>query len=239
MTKSALAKVVAKRGRGRPPTHSRAQILTAAKLAFSRSGYANVSLDHLATILKTKKGSIYYHSARKVDLLIWISRSIIASSQRSLSEIARIDAPPEHRFVWAMRAHMSSILSDIQSTKIYFENEADLPMKVRSDLRKVLRKTQEIFSRIIREGCDQGSFSTDPPLAAKHALAVAHWPYRWFSETGKLSREQFIDNAIEFMLTALMAKDRRKIKRLVQFRSPLSVEELTSNGKKLRKAGIR
>lgn len=188
--------------RGRPPTHSRADILNAAKLEFSKSGYANVSLEHLATRLNTRKGTLYYYSARKVDLLISISREMIASAAE-LRKIAEMKAPATTRFIAAMRFHLSTSLADKLAPKIYFENESHLPPKVRAEMRKILKGIERVFLDIIADGVNEGVFNVEPRLAVKHVMAVATWPYRWYSESGPLNPDQFADNIIQFMLGAL------------------------------------
>jgi TetR/AcrR family transcriptional regulator, cholesterol catabolism regulator len=190
--------------RGRPPVYSRDEIVRAAKVAFSQIGYANVTLDQLATRLNTGKGTIYYHSSRKVYLLIAISRDFIGASIAELRRIQALRAPADVRFVMAMRAHMDKILLDQQASKVYFENEADLPRPIRTELRAVLREIETIFVRIVREGVQSGVFrSDDPVMMVRHAMAVCAWPYRWYSSSGRLSRADFIDTAIDFALSAL------------------------------------
>lgn len=191
--------------RGRPPTHNHAEIMLAAKAAFSKGGYAGVSLDKLAAQLKTKKGSLYYHSNRKVDLLIAISRGVISEAASEINKIVLVGAPAEIRFELAMRALMKSLLSDTQSAKVYFENEADLPSAVQVELRRVLRKIQETLILIIADGVKEGSFAGDPRILVKHVLAVANWPYRWFDLTGNLSLDEFIKSSTHFMLSAMRA----------------------------------
>lgn len=193
----------AKRRRGRPPVFSRSDILKAAKTAFSQRGYANVSLDDLAAKLKTGKGTLYYHSSRKVDLLVTISREIISASLAGLRRIEALPEPAEARFRMAFHAHMDSILSDIPASKIYFENEADLPPPVRRELRAVLREIEDIFAGIAQEGVERGAFKGEARIAVRHAMAVSAWAYRWYSPAGRLSREAFVDNAADFVMAAL------------------------------------
>jgi AcrR family transcriptional regulator len=198
------SKSTTKATRGRPPVYSRDEIVRAAKVAFSQIGYANVTLDQLATRLNTGKGTIYYHSSRKVDLLIAISRDLIGASIAELRRIQALRAPADVRFVMAMRAHMEKILSDQQASKVYFENEADLPRPIRTELRAVLREIESIFIRIVSEGVQSGVFrSDDPVMSVRHAMALCAWPYRWYSPSGRLSRADFIDTAIDFALSAL------------------------------------
>lgn len=225
---SASKPAAAKRGRGRPPVHDRAEILAAAKVAFSKSGYANVSLDKLAARLRTTKGSLYYYSARKVDLLTQITRTLISKSEVSVGRIVRLDAPPECRFVWAMRAHMDMLLSDIDAAKIYFENESDLPPKIRAEFRKLLRDIQNAFFQLASEGCKTGVFEGDPRLMVKHALAIANWPYRWYSPEGRLGRQEFVNNAIEFMLSAFMGS-RADVARIIKSKAPKNISELAAS----------
>ena len=196
-----------KSSRGRPPLFGRNEILRAAKEAFSQNGYANVSLEELAARLKTGKGTLYYHSNRKVDLLIAISRSLIGASVPELRRIQNLKAAPDVRFIMALRAHMGSILSDLQSSKIYFENEADLPVEIRRELRAVQREIENIFLAIAQEGVRSGVFKREPRMAIRHTMAICAWPYRWYSEGGPLSKDEFIDTAADFALAAMRAKN--------------------------------
>lgn len=192
-------------GRGRPAVFTRKDILEAAKIAFSKAGYANVSLDDLAARLNTGKGTLYYHSNRKVDLLIAISTTTVGNSVTELRKIASIEAPPQHRLALAMRLLMHGVLGDPQSSKVYFENEADLPPKFRADLRRQLRGIQNVFFELVSEGVSAGVFRGDPGIVAKHILSVCSWPYRWFSTGGKLTLDAFIDSAVNFVLGGVLA----------------------------------
>jgi AcrR family transcriptional regulator len=201
---------IAKRARGRPAVYSREEILRAAKLAFSQSGYANVSLDQLAARLNTGKGTIYYHSNRKVDLLIAISRTFIRGSTRDLQKIRDLDLPADVRFAKAMRVLMGDILSDQQGSKIYFENEGDLPKPIRAELRGARREMEQVFIQIVADGCRAGLFNCDPVMAVRHAMGVAVWPYRWYAQNGALTKDEFIDTAINFVLSAFKAGERQE-----------------------------
>ena len=192
-----------KRNPGRPAVFSRDDIEQVAKTAFSQNGYANVTLDDLAARLKTGKGTLYYHLSRKVDLLISISRNIISASIGELRRIRALKTSPDVRFVLAMRSHMAEILADQQASKIYFENEADLPPPIKGELRSVLREIENLFEEIITEGTRTGVFKCDPHMSVKHVMAVCAWPYRWFSPEGRLTREEFIDTAVDFALSSL------------------------------------
>lgn len=191
--------------RGRPAVFTREDILAAAKAAFSEAGYANVTLDDLAAQLNTGKGTLYYHSNRKVDLLIAISNATVENNTKEIRKYAAVDASPETRFVLAMRALLQGVLSDRQASKVYFENEADLPPKFRANLRRLLREIQEIFVGIIADGVEAGVFKGDPRISAKHVLAICGWPYRWFSHDGKMSLDEFITSAVNFALGGLRA----------------------------------
>lgn len=190
-------------GRGRPAVFTRGDILEAAKSVFSKAGYANSTLEDLAAQLNTGKSTLYYHSSSKVDLLVAISSMAVGNSASELRKIAAIAAPPEARFVLAMRTLMHSMLSDQRATKVYLENEADLPPEFRADLRRGNREIQETFVDIIADGVRAGVFKTDSRIAAKHVLAICCWPYRWFSNDGALSLDELITSAVNFALGGL------------------------------------
>lgn len=221
-----------KETRGRPAIYNRDEILQVAKTAFSRSGYANVSLDDLATSLQTGKGTLYYHAKRKVDLLIAISEQMIGAGIAELRRIHGLKASPDVRFVMAMRAHMNAILSDTEACKIYFENEADLPSPIRGQLRAVRREVEDIFFSIVKEGVRAAVFTRDPHMAVRHIMAICLWPYRWYSAEGPLSKDEFIDNATDFALSALRTKN--------SLESVMSIEALqTSSSKRASPPGRR
>jgi len=210
--------------RGRPAVFTREDILEAAKAAFSRAGYANVTLDDLAAQLNTGKGTLYYHSNRKVDLLIAISTATVENNTKELRKIASVDASPETRFVLAMRALMQGVLNDQQASKVYFENEADLPPKFRTNLRRLLREIQEVFVEIIADGVAAGVFKGEPRIAAKHVLAICGWPYRWFSADGQLSLDEFVNSAVNFALGGLRADS---VARPVRGEAPVDIAKAT------------
>jgi hypothetical protein len=149
---------------------------------------------------------------------------------KEVSRIAAIKAPPEQRYAWAMRAHMSSILSDVQASKIYFENESDIPPRIRAEFRKVLRDIHNTFVGLAAECCEAGFFKKDPSLAVYHTMAIANWPYRWFSESGELSADAFIENAIEFALSGL-AGSRSDLKRLAKSNIPSAQRRIKSQSR--------
>lgn len=194
--------------RGRPAILTREEILATAKVAFSKGGYANVTLDDLAARLNTGKGTLYYHSNRKVDLLIAISSEAIGDDAGELCGIASFDAAPELRLALAMRVLMRNVLRDQQASKVYFDNESDLPPKIRLKFRRRLRKIQNAFEDIISDGVANGAFRGEPKIVAKHILSTCAWPYRWFSKQGPVSLEAFIDSAISFVLGGVLANPR-------------------------------
>lgn len=95
-----------------------------------------------------------------------------------------------------MRALMMGVLSDQPASKVYFENEFDLPPKFRVNLRRLLREIQQVFEDIITEGVAQGVFQGEPRILAKHVLSICAWPYRWFSPEGQMSLDEFINSAV-------------------------------------------
>ena len=155
-----------------------------AKAAFSKAGYANITLDDLAARLNTGKGTLYYHSNRKVDLLIAISTTAVGNNATELRRIASIKAPPQHRLALAMRMLMRAVLGDQQASKVYFGTSSDLPTKIRTSFRRQLREIQNAFSEIVTEGVAVRVLRGDPEIVAKHVLSVCAWPYRWFSADG-------------------------------------------------------
>ena len=192
-------------GRGRPAVFTREEILETAKVAFSKTGYANVTLDDLAALLNTGKGTLYYHSNRKVDLLIAISTTAVGDGAAELRKIVSLKVPPQRRIALAMRLLMRSIIGDQQASKVYFENESDLPPKFHTILRRRLREVQDAFFDIVNDGVAVGAFRGDPKIVAKHILSVCAWPYRWFSPKGPLSLDAFIDSAVRFVLGGVLA----------------------------------
>lgn len=223
---------------GRPAVFTREDILEAAKIAFSKAGYANVSLDDLAARLNTGKGTLYYHSNRKVDLLIAISTAAVGDNVTELRKIASIEASLECRLALAMRLLMHGVIGEQQASKVYFENESDLPPKFRADLRRQLREIQNVFFKLIREGVSAGVFRGDPNLVAKHILSVCAWPYRWFSANGKLTLDAFIDSAVDFVLGGVLANPKADL--VVEAALALPIGRTTllhSNGRQTRFRG--
>lgn len=172
---------------------SRDAIVATARDLFSSRGYANTTLQDISAQLGVRKGAVYYHVPRKIDLLIEIVLAFLRPIADELSAIAAEQATATGRLSRAIDIHVRGLLRDSAAARVFFEGRHELPERTLVEVAALEQTVFNAFERILAEGVTQGEFRTESPrLLALHVLALCNWPYRWYSSDGPLSRDEVI-----------------------------------------------
>jgi AcrR family transcriptional regulator len=165
----------------------RDEILAVARDLFHRQGYANTSLDEIASAVGIKREGIYYYFENRVQILITIIRPLGELLRDSLADILAGDGAPAEKLRAAVENHLMRFERRFAESKItlrddYFaENEAVLAV-----MGPIWDEYEVLWTRLIREGQGAGVFHAglDPRLAYYGILGMCNWVARWY-EPGK------------------------------------------------------
>jgi len=183
------------------PGDLRASLLELAKRLFSERGYVAASLRDLAEVAGVTAAAVYYHFAKKEELLRQIVFDGLEQITREVMSALAGAGSPEARLEAVIRAHLRYNVECPREAKIIIEesrylNEVDYAaarekqLGVLNAYRACIRQLQE--SRRMP--------GVDPSLAAFGITSVILGWYRWYRPDGPLSKEE----AFEYMVSYAM-----------------------------------
>lgn len=143
-------------------TVSKADVLEAAKLLFSKQGYQQTSTRQIAATAGLKSGSIYHHFQTKEDILHAIVKPYVADILPNFDRIATTSPTPREAFrnlldfslrVPTQRPHVSNI---VLNEWAFFDSEPSF-----SYVNETWTKAREIWGKILAQGASEGIFRND------------------------------------------------------------------------------
>lgn len=188
------------------------QVLDVAARLFGKRGYEGTRLDDIAQELGVLKGSLYYYTSSKADLLRHINgrrlRELIANG----TEIVESDASAMDRLEAILREHLDSIDRYHPESSQWFESTLGPrpgTRRARGDAPPNPERLNHNYSalvvRLIEEGQGLGEFreDLDPQITALGLLGACNWLTRWYSKDGRLGIDEVSDTLITLLLRGL------------------------------------
>ena len=171
-----------------------AAILNAAVRVFGSRGYHGTSVRDIAEAAGVSPGSLYNHFASKHDLLVVILErgldNLVAASEDALYEAS---PDPVSRLRALVRTHVHShAVSRVES---YIGN-SELRSLTRDARALIVSKRdtqQRMFDRVVRDGAQQGVFTTDDPvMASRYIVTACTAVATWYRPGGDVSIEALV-----------------------------------------------
>lgn len=186
---------------------ARSEILAAAAGMMRRSGYTDMSLREVATKVKKKAGSLYYHFASKEELATEVMRIGVEAVESDVREaLAALsgDALPETRLFAAIHVHLEALLKRSDFVSSHTRCFPFVPESIRKDLREVRRQYDRLWLDLIRDFLGP-SANRDEVHYVRHVLVGAlNQSLEWYNP----NRESIDDFArqLERMLIGIKGR---------------------------------
>lgn len=185
-----------------PSPDMRARLLDLAKDLFARRGYVGASLRDLAEVAGVTAAAVYYHFAKKEDLL----RDIIFDGMEDLStQVVGALAgggTPEQRLEALVRAHLRYNVDYPRESRIIIEESRFLNPVDYAATREKQMAVLNAYRACIRQLIATGRIgAVEPSLVAFGIISVIGGWYRWYREDGPVPKQQ----AFEFMVGFALA----------------------------------
>ncbi len=162
-------------------------IHAAARTLFCKRGFAETSMQDIASELGLQRGSLYHHIESKEELLL----EILADSQNEMfGAVERIingkSSAPEKLCLYLM-VSLETMARRQQEMLIWIAEFRKIP-EVLEPLAKKAHKVDANLMRIIEEGIETGTWSPkDKHLAFQTIRGVIAWFPHWYKPSGRLS----------------------------------------------------
>ncbi len=183
----------------------RTSLLDQAKDLFARRGYVGSSLRDLAELAGVTPAAVYYHFAKKEDLL----KEIIFDGLEQLTQLVvgalAEDGAPEERLEALIRAHLGYNVQFPRESRIIIEdsrflNDVDLAATREKQL-AILNSYRACIRQLIASG---RLAPVDHSLVAFGIISVIGGWYRWYRSDGRVTKEQAFEYMVHFALAGAL-----------------------------------
>lgn len=194
----------------------REQICNAAMQAFAESGFHETNLRKITKLSGLAYGSIYNYVKTKDDILYLICDSILDDLYRRIAEAVKAHSDPVSQIEAIITATVDH--ADEHKDAVLLLWEESKVLKSSGWLRKVIEKEAtylKIITEVLEEGSRLGVFNIPegeiPILVNILPLTALTWALRRWN-LGTISRSEYTETLIDFVLQGIGASTRRKLK---------------------------
>ncbi|MEW5735023.1 MAG: TetR/AcrR family transcriptional regulator [Thermodesulfobacteriota bacterium] len=187
------------------------KILKVAARLFAKKGYEKVSIEEIAWRLQLTKGSLYHYFKSKEEVLFLIQMDSLTFGITAQTRVLSSPAEPAAKLSEAISTHVAIITKEEVAGALK-QQELILPPPMREKVIAARDRYEAIFSEIIREGVEQGVFSTpDIRLSSIAILSMLNGIAKWYSPKGRKTLAEITDAMTNFIIRGLSGGQARKL----------------------------
>lgn len=151
----------------------RDQILDAAAEMFSEHGYDGASTRKIAEAVGVKQASLYYHFARKEDILAGLLEGTVKPSLALAAKLPRSDEAP-HVQLYALTSYDATVLSSGRWNLGALYYLPELRSERFAGFRRDRQRLRRSYGKLVEAGVEAGSFTVPSvPVATSLVFALA------------------------------------------------------------------
>lgn len=191
--------------RGRHLLHE--EIVRAAALCFSETGYRATSLDTIAAKVGVSKVTLYKHVSSKEELLCQVFERTIQSSRAGLRQIVEQALPPDEKLRRIVRYQVTLLATQLPLLRVFFGEEANLPPVMARRVAREKREYDRAVEGVLREGMGVGRLRKLPPtLLVFGLLGMCNWLHKWYQPAGPLGPEEIAAVFVDLLERGYLAE---------------------------------
>lgn len=183
----------------------REAVLRVAASAFNRRGFANTSMDDVASVLGVSKPTLYQYFKSKQELLFACHQVAMDNGEAGLALAAAHEGTGLEKLIIYLRRYMEGIFGDLGNCPVLTDVDSLTP----DDREQVVARRKRISAAtkgLITLGVADGSIGPcDPKLASLFALGVVNWIPAWYRDTGPNTPEEIMESFAALLISGLAA----------------------------------
>ncbi|MCM3783806.1 TetR/AcrR family transcriptional regulator [Neobacillus mesonae] len=190
--------------RNKYPEQTLEQILQVSSKLFTEKGYEKTSVQDIIDELGMSKGAIYHHFKSKEDILEAVMKKQFSYAAQMLDDLILNTEAPNAREKLIIILEKVVADPDAHSIDEVLSTQIKNPQFVLTGIQEGVRKDAPIIAKIMKEGNEDGSISTDYPLecAETFMLLVNIWINPMLFERYKeetVSRLRFLQHMMRIL----------------------------------------
>ncbi|WFE20354.1 TetR/AcrR family transcriptional regulator [Solwaraspora sp. WMMD937] len=185
------------------------EVLDGAARVFQRLGYAQTTLEDVATEVGINRATLYYYVGTKEELLVSLLHQPIEQMRVELEQIVAEPTPPREKLARGLRAYVHAMQR--RPELFIFVGENIHKVMTGDEVTDIQRNADlwgRLLTKVITDGAASGEFRSDvdPNVAVLGIVGMFNWTYRWFDPDGPRSLADFGEIFIELALSSLAPK---------------------------------
>lgn len=183
----------------------RETLLENAKTTFAERGYIGASLRDLAEQAGVTGAAVYYHFAKKEDLLREIVFEGLERLSQSVVGALAQSVGPEKSLEAVISAHLRYNVDFPKEAKIIIEESRFLNAVDYAAVREKQKAILNVYRACIDQLISSGRIpAVDPTITAFNVISVILGWYRWYREEGPMSKEEAFKFTLSLLMSAVM-----------------------------------
>lgn len=172
---------------------------------FYERGYADTSIRQIAQETGLNSANIYYYFKDKEGLLFEVIKSGAVDILEALLEVEKRHTDPLDCLKAMLRTHLRlHIITYRKETKIWAIDFYWLKPEHRDEIKNINRRIYHLFREKIVKLVGAGILNDINSAVIFNSLeGIISWNIQWTRETGKLSREEIVDEIEKLFMKGL------------------------------------
>jgi TetR/AcrR family transcriptional regulator, cholesterol catabolism regulator len=187
-------------------TPRRDEIIEIALRRFSKYGYAETSTREICADMGLAHSAVYNHFKSKEEILLAIEEREMNTMQAGLEALLELEknSPAARRAFLAVRFTFQRTIASRESWRLSIEALRSYKPKNRAAATRRRDNYQRLLQTVIDEAwADHHLPEQDKDLAVKYIFGIADGISRWYSQNGRLSDAEIVNDASLFVMRAL------------------------------------
>jgi len=184
----------------------REEVVRTAARHFCRKGFANTSMDEVASGLGISKATLYQFFSSKQEVLFECHLLSIQHGEAGLALALECAGSGLDRFIAYLQRYMRGAFSDLGGMTLLTDVSSLSP-----EQRQVIVEQRAAIShrtdQLISDGIGDGSIRPcDPKMGKLFAMGVVNWIPAWYLDDGERSADEFVSAFTELFVHCFAAR---------------------------------
>lgn len=183
----------------------RAIMLAMAEVIIAK-GYAQATLEDVATRMGTSRAVIYYQFRSKEDLYAEIVVEAVSRAVERLEAIMARNEPPERTLYAALCDLITVGMEPLNRSTLLAGRPRGLSEDARARIRLVDRQYERLLTEILRAGIETGVFADRDPRFLRYTLMFAvNGNFIWRRPDGPLKTDYILAELPQMLMNSVLA----------------------------------
>jgi AcrR family transcriptional regulator len=192
--------------RARRRDRQRDAILRAAARLFRERGFADTGMRDIAEAADLSAANLYHYFDGKDELLFYCQDRALDRMLEAVAAARRMPASAAERLQRVFRAHMLTLLDDVEGATAHLQVESLSPALRAAIVRKRDRYEQAL-RRVIADGQRAGELvDIDSAIVARAMLGAMNWTVTWFRPDGADTAAAVSDVIARFLVRGVASR---------------------------------